>query len=91
MIMTQKIDLKNLDKSTWETFRFEDIAQKISETIKPEEAKVDIYVGLEHIDGEDIHIRRKGEPSDVKGGNYDVILAMLFLAKDVLTNEKQPL
>lgn len=66
--MTQKIDLNNLDKSTWETFKFEDIAQKISKTVKPDEAEVDIYVGLEHIDANDIHIRRKGVPSDVKGG-----------------------
>lgn len=66
--MTQNIDLKNLDKSNWETFRFEEIAQKVSKTVKPEEAGVDIYIGLEHIDGEDIHIRRKGTPADVKGG-----------------------
>lgn len=66
--MTQKIDLNNLDKSTWETFKFEDIAQKISKTVKPDEAKVDIYIGLEHIDANDIHIRRKGVPADVKGG-----------------------
>lgn len=65
---TQKIDLNNLDKSTWVAFKFEDIAQKISKTVKPDEAEVDIYIGLEHIDANDIHIRRKGVPSDVKGG-----------------------
>jgi type I restriction enzyme S subunit len=66
--VTEKIDLKNLDKSNWLSFKFEEIAQKISKTVKPEEAEVDIYVGLEHLDGEDIHIRRKGVPTDVKGG-----------------------
>ena len=66
--MTQHIDLNNLDKSTWETFKFEEIAQKISKTVKPDEAKVDIYIGLEHIDANDIHIRRQGVPADVKGG-----------------------
>ncbi|MCI2230397.1 restriction endonuclease subunit S [Polaribacter sp. MSW13] len=66
--MTQKIDLNNLNKSTWETFTFEDIAQKISKTVKPDQAEVDIYIGLEHIDANDIHIRRKGVPADVKGG-----------------------
>ena len=66
--MLEKIDLNNLDKSDWETYRFEEIAEKISKTIKPEEAEVDIYVGLEHLDAEDIHIRRRGVPSDVKGG-----------------------
>lgn len=66
--MTQNIGLNNLDKSTWETFKFEDIAEKISKTVKPEEAKVAIYIGLEHIDANDIHIRRQGVPADVKGG-----------------------
>lgn len=65
--ITQKIDLNNLDKSTWKTFKFEEIADKISKTVKPDVAKVDVYIGLEHIDAEDIHIRRKGVPSDVKG------------------------
>ena len=66
--LRQPIDLNNLDKSDWLTYQFQEIAQKISQTVKPEEAKVDVYVGLEHLDGEDIHIRRKGSPLDVKGG-----------------------
>lgn len=66
--VTEKIDLKNLDKGKWSYFNFEEIAQKISKTVKPEEVEVDIYVGLEHLDAEDIHIRRKGVPADVKGG-----------------------
>ena len=64
----EKIDLNNLDKSEWKTYRFDEIAKKISKTVEPEDANVDTYVGLEHIDGEDIHIRRKGKPADVKGG-----------------------
>jgi restriction endonuclease S subunit len=64
----QKIDLKNLDKSGWETFRFEEIASKISETVDPNSTALETYVGLEHLDAEDIHIRRKGTPDDVSGG-----------------------
>ncbi|MDX2248126.1 MAG: restriction endonuclease subunit S [Bacteroidia bacterium] len=66
--MTQKIDLKNLDKSGWQTFRFEEIASKISETVDPNSTTLETYVGLEHLDAEDIHIRRKGTPDDVSGG-----------------------
>ncbi|WP_396146725.1 restriction endonuclease subunit S [Flavobacterium sp.] len=65
-IMT-KIDLNNLDKSTWETFTFEEIASKVSETVDPNKTDLGIYVGLEHIDAEDIHIRRTGTPDDVNG------------------------
>ena len=67
-ILTEKIDLNNLDKSNWETFKFDEIAQKISKTIDPNETTLETYVGLEHIDAEDLHIRRKGSPDDVKGG-----------------------
>ncbi|MDO7173708.1 restriction endonuclease subunit S [Mariniflexile sp. AS56] len=66
--MTQKIDLNNLDKSDWEAFKFEEIAEKISETVNPNTTDLEIYVGLEHIDADDIHIRRFGTPNDVKGG-----------------------
>lgn len=64
----QKIDLKSLDKSSWETFRFEEIASKISETVDPNSTTLETYVGLEHLDAEDIHIRRNGSPDDVSGG-----------------------
>lgn len=64
----QKIDLKHLDKTDWQSFRFEEIAKKISETVDPSKTELEIYVGLEHIDPEDIHIRRKGVPADVSGG-----------------------
>ena len=67
-ILTEKIDLNNLDKCNWETFKFYEIAQKISKTIDPNETTLETYVGLEHIDAEDLHIRRKGTPDDVKGG-----------------------
>lgn len=62
-----KIDLNNLDKSTWETFKFEEIASKVSETVDPNKTELEIYIGLEHIDAEDIHIRRTGTPDDVNG------------------------
>ena len=65
---TQKIDLNNIDKSAWETFRFEEIASKISETVDPNATDLETYVGLEHLDADDIHIRRKGTPDDVSGG-----------------------
>jgi type I restriction enzyme S subunit len=64
----QKIDLKNIDKSNWKTFRFDQIARKISEPVDPSTTSLSIYVGLEHLDAESIHIKRFGEPSDVSGG-----------------------
>lgn len=62
-----KIDLNNLDKSTWEPFKFEEISSKVSETVDPNKTDIPIYIGLEHIDADDIHIRRQGTPDDVNG------------------------
>jgi len=59
--------LKNTNRSAWPVFKFGDVAFNISERIKPSDTNADIYVGLEHLDSDSIHIRRKGKPSDVKG------------------------
>lgn len=64
----EKIDLKSIDKTTWQTYRFDQIAEKISETVDPGETDLSIYIGLEHLDSENIHIKRRGIPSDVSGG-----------------------
>jgi len=66
--MVEKIDLNNLDKSEWESFRFEDIAKRIAESVDPKTTILEKYVGLEHIDAENIHINRIGTPDDVSGG-----------------------
>ena len=63
-----KIDLKSIDKSNWRTYRFDQIAKKISETVDPNTTDLDIYIGLEHLDAESIHIKRRGTPADVSGG-----------------------
>jgi len=65
---TKTIDLKNIVKSSWKPIRFEKIASKISETVDPGSTTLNTYIGLEHIDAEDIHIRRSGTPDDVSGG-----------------------
>jgi type I restriction enzyme S subunit len=66
--MKAKLDINNLDKTGWKKFRFEEIAQKISETVDPNTTDLKTYVGLEHIDPEDLHIKRFGTPEDVSGG-----------------------
>ncbi|PLX93318.1 MAG: hypothetical protein C0621_07990 [Desulfuromonas sp.] len=62
-----KIDLEKLDKSTWSTFRFDQIASSISERVDPNKTDLKHYIGLEHLDSENIHIARMGSPDDVSG------------------------
>ncbi len=63
----QKIDLKNLDKANWQTYRFDEIAKSITERVDPKNTDLEMYIGLEHLDPESIHIRRNGTKDDVKG------------------------
>jgi type I restriction enzyme, S subunit len=55
----------NIDKSTWQVVCFGDMAQHIGERVQPDDATVDRYVGLEHLDPESLKIRRWGSPDDV--------------------------
>jgi type I restriction enzyme, S subunit len=54
-------------KFGWKIVRFGDIAQNIAERLDPADAKTDIYVGLEHLDPNTIHLRQWGHPSNVTG------------------------
>lgn len=61
------IDLNNLDKSSWKTYQFDEIAQNISERVDPNNTDLTVYIGLEHLDSGSIHIKRSGTPDDVNG------------------------
>lgn len=65
--MTQQIHLEHLDKSNWQTYRFDEIAKSITERVDPNTTDLELYIGLEHLDPESIHIKRHGAKDDVKG------------------------
>lgn len=56
-----------IDKTGWEKYRFDEMVQNISERVEPSQTDLDVYVGLEHIDPDSLHIKRHGHPSDVEG------------------------
>lgn len=66
-MFSKTIDLRNLDKSGWETYRFDDIAQNISERVDPNNTDLETYIGLEHIDSDSLRIKRFGSSDDVNG------------------------
>jgi restriction endonuclease S subunit len=55
------------DRNGWCTLPFGEFAQSIIERVEPSEAGDEIYVGLEHLDPQVLHIRRWGKGSDVIG------------------------
>lgn len=57
----------NIDKTHWKKYRFDEMVQNISERVEPSQTDLDMYVGLEHIDPDTLHLSRHGHPSDVEG------------------------
>jgi len=47
--------------------KFGDMAENVAVRVDPADAQTDIYVGLEHLDPETLHLRKWGHPSDVIG------------------------
>ncbi|TSA37361.1 MAG: restriction endonuclease subunit S [Verrucomicrobiaceae bacterium] len=55
------------DRTGWRRMAFGDFAESIGERAEPKDAQEEIYVGLEHLDSQCLHIRRWGKGSDVTG------------------------
>ena len=70
-----------INKSSLKTYKFGDIASNISERAEPKETKLDIYVGLEHLDPDCIHIKRRGHPADVIGTKLRVYPGDIIFGK----------
>lgn len=56
-----------LNDDEFETIKFNQIAFNISERVQPQETECEIYVGLEHLEPENLKIENRGKPEDVKG------------------------
>lgn len=55
------------DRTGWKSMAFEEFAESIGELAEPKDAQEEIYVGLEHLDPQCLHIRRWGKGIDVTG------------------------
>lgn len=55
-------------RTGWNRMAFGEFAESIGERAEPKDAQEEIYVGLEHLDPQCLHIRRWGKGSDVIGG-----------------------
>ncbi len=56
------------DRTGWKRTAFGEFVQSIGERAEPRDAQGEIYVGLEHLDPQCLHIRRWGKGSDVISG-----------------------
>lgn len=55
------------DRTGWTRMPFGEFAQSVNERVEPADAADERYVGLEHIDPQNLHIHRWGKGSDVIG------------------------
>lgn len=65
----------------WQIVKFGDIAKHISKRVEPSETDLDIYVGLEHLDPDNLQIKRHGIPSDVEGQKLLVKKGQIIFGK----------
>ena len=65
---TEWASLPLFDRTGWGRMAFGEFAESIGERVEPRDAQEEIYVGLEHLDPQSLHIRRWGKGSDVTGG-----------------------
>lgn len=72
----------NLLKATdFEKRKFDEIALNISERIEPKQTDLKTYVGLEHLDSDDLKIERTGTPDDVIGTKLKIYNGDIIFGK----------
>ena len=77
------------ERKGWKRVRFEEFAQNGNERVEPADVPDEIYVGLEHIDPQNLHIRRWGKGSDVKGSKLrfrkgEIIFGRRWVSTDTM-------
>ena len=65
------------------SYRFDQLADQISDRVGPAEADVERYVGLEHLDPDSLRIRRWGDPSEVES------IKLRFQAGDIIFGKRR--
>jgi len=70
--------LKSVD---FETIKFDEVAINISERVEPKKTNLTIYVGLEHLDTDNLSIERTGIPDDVIGTKLKIYKGDIIFGK----------
>ncbi|MGE0084266.1 MAG: restriction endonuclease subunit S [Desulfococcaceae bacterium] len=71
----------SLNKNDFQKIKFEKIALNISERVEPQKTNLDTYVGLEHLDPENLAITRTGKPDDVIGTKLKIYKGDIIFGK----------
>lgn len=71
----------HLTAKDFETVRFDKIATNISERVEPKKTELTTYVGLEHLDADNLVIERTGTPDDVIGTKLKIYKGDIIFGK----------
>jgi len=72
---------KHLESTDFGTVIFENIAINISERVEPKKTALTTYVGLEHLDADNLKIERTGTPDDVIGTKLKIYKGDIIFGK----------
>ena len=72
---------KKVDKSNWQTYRFDELVHNIVEKVSPRESGLEKYIGLEHLDSGSLKIKRFGSTQAIKGDKLKIYKGDLIFAK----------
>ena len=71
----------HLTAKDFETVRFDKIVINISERVEPKKTELTTYVGLEHLDADNLKIERTGTPDDVIGTKLKIYKGDIIFGK----------
>ncbi len=71
----------HLHEADFETVRFDKVAINISERVEPKKTELTTYVGLEHLDADNLKIERTGTPDDVIGTKLKIYMGDIIFGK----------
>lgn len=81
-LFSEKQKLGNyLKAKDFEIVRFDKIAINISERVEPQKTDLKTYVGLEHLDADNLKIERTGTPDDVIGTKLKIYKGDIIFGK----------
>ena len=81
-LFSEKHEFGNhLKAKDFETVRFDKVAINISERVEPKKTELTTYVGLEHLDADNLKIERTGTPDDVIGTKLKIYKGDVIFGK----------
>jgi type I restriction enzyme S subunit len=79
------VDKDEIDKyftiEDYETIKFGEVAVNVSERVEPKNTELTTYVGLEHLDADNLKIERTGTPDDVIGTKLKIYKGDIIFGK----------